>query len=114
MSSVTSMFAIIGDSEDGLAEDVAPKVAEAIAEFVVELSGNIPVPPVISVNRDGWDTLQGGIKPGGGAVIWFSWNFARPVELEAHLKERGFTHITLWSQHEFEGPDGIAPRVASW
>jgi hypothetical protein len=114
MSSVTSVFVIIGDSEDGRAEDVAPKVAEAISEFVVASFGSISVPPVISLNRDGWDSLQGGSKTAGGAVIWFGWNYGQPEQLEARLKGLGFAHITVWSQHEAFGPNGNAPRVTSW
>lgn len=110
MSSVTSVFIVVGDSDAGLAEDIAPRVAEAITGFVVEVSGNIPVPPVISSGRDDWDSLQGGIKPAGGAVIWFGWNYGRPAELESHLKGLGFQHVTVWSQHE----SGDAPRVTSW
>lgn len=53
MSSVTSLFIIVGDSNSSRAEDIAPRVAEAVSDFVVELSGNIPVPPVISLNCDG-------------------------------------------------------------
>lgn len=110
MSSVTSVFVVIGDSKDGLAEDIAPRVAAAIAEFVVELSGNVPVPPVISSGRDDWDSLQGGVKPAGGAVIWFGWNYGRPSDLEEHLKGLGFQRVTVWSQDE----SGGAPRVTSW
>lgn len=107
MSSVTSMFVMVGDSTDGLAEEVAPKVADAIAAFIPE-AGPIPV---ISTARDDWHLLQGGNKGAGGAVIWLAWNYARPVELEDHLAAQGFENITVWSQHELGGD---VPRVRSW
>lgn len=107
MSNVTSVFVLIGDSEDGFAEDVAPKVAEAITEFIPEVGAL----PVISTGRDGWERLQGGNKPGGGAAIWFAWNYARPHELEEHLQAKGFENITVWSQEELYR---FAPRVTSW
>lgn len=114
MSNVTDMFVIIGDSDGPTgrigAEDIAPKVAEAIRAFI-ELNNPLPV---ISCERDDWDSLQGSNKAAGGAAIWFGWNYARPQELEEHLKGLGFKHITIWSHHEFAGRDGIAPRVVSW
>lgn len=121
MSSVTDMFVIVGDSEDGDAEDIAPKVAEAITDFIhgekVSIPAIAPKPddtPVISLKRDDWNSLQGGSKVAGSAVIWFGWNYARPEELEAHLKAEGFKHVTVWSHHEFAGQDGEPPRVVSW
>lgn len=111
MSNVTDVFVLIGDSRDGLAEEVAPKVAEAIAEFVDGVSTDVPV---ISTNRDDWHLLQGGRKGAGGAAIWFGWNYGHPDQLEEHLKAAGFEHITVWSQREIEGTDGVRPRVTSW
>lgn len=124
MSNVTDMFVIVGDTDDGpdewaSAEDIAPKVAEIIRQFIYyadpddadQTRGEVPV---ISCARDEWHQLQGGSKPGGSAVIWFAWNYARPQELEERLKAEGFKHITVWSHHEFAGMDGIPPRVVSW
>jgi hypothetical protein len=110
MSNVTDMFVIIGDTENEHAETIAPKVAEAISAFI---GLNNPL-PVISLERDDWDSLQGSNKAAGSAVIWFGWNYAHPQELEEHLKAQGFTNITVWSHHEFAGMDGVAPRVVSW
>ncbi|KOT94490.1 hypothetical protein ADK70_12485 [Streptomyces rimosus subsp. pseudoverticillatus] len=107
MSSVTHMFIIVGDTADDAAEDVAPRVADAIAAFIPE-AGALPV---ISNQHDAWESLQGGTKPGGGAVIWVAWNYARPRDLESHLREQGFENITVWSQHELQG---LPPRVTSW
>lgn len=111
MSSVTDMFVIVGDSEDGPAEDVAPTVAAAVSAFEDGRLNNLPV---ISLNREDWLSLQGGSKIAGSAVIWFGWNYARPDELIAHLKMWGFKNITVWAHHENDGPDGVAPRVVSW
>ena len=117
MSSVSDMFVIVGDSDgDGgrrsvSAEDIAPDIADAISSFIYDEPGTIPV---ISLNRDDWSSLQGGTKVAGSAVIWFGWNYARPQELEEHLKAQGFKHITVWSHHEFAGMDGVPPRVVSW
>ncbi|MEU6990385.1 hypothetical protein ABZ953_06940 [Streptomyces sp. NPDC046465] len=114
MSSVTSLFVVVGDSDDGPAEDVAPKVADAIADVIRETTGKpdaIVSAPVVSLARDDWDSLQGGTKAAGGAVIWVGWNYARPAELEERLQELGFQHITVWSQYE---SNNLAPRVTSW
>lgn len=108
MSSVTDMFVIVGDSDDGPAEDVAPRVAEAIADVGEGRLGGLPV---ISLVREDWETLQGGSKVAGSAVLWFGWNYADPDELIDHLKNRGFQHITVWAHHEYA--DG-APTVVSW
>jgi hypothetical protein len=110
MSNVTDVFVIIGDTEGANAETIAPKVAEAICAFICDEPGSLPV---ISVRRDDWQSLQSG-KVAGGAAIWFGWNYGYPDELEEHLKAAGFTHITVWSHHEFGGRDGIPPRVVSW
>lgn len=112
MSSVTDMFVIVGDSEDGAAEDIAPTVATAISAF--EETERLSRLPVISLNRKDWLSLQGGSKIAGSAVIWFGWNYARPDELVRHLKTQGFKNITVWAHHENDGPDGIAPKVVSW
>lgn len=114
MSSVSGVFVVVGDSPAGLAEDVAPKVAEVIAEVIRETAANPEAAvavPAISLNHSDADSLQGGNKIGGGAVIWFGWNFARPADLEERLRQRGFENITVWSQHEM---GGLAPRVTSW
>lgn len=114
MSSVTSLFVVVGDSADGLAEEVGPKVAEVIAEVIRETAANPDAAerlPVISNSDEAVSPLQGGSKPGGGAAIWFAWNYARPAALEERLRERGFENITVWSQHE---SDGQPPRVTSW
>lgn len=114
MSNVTDMFVIVGDSDGPTgrlgAEDVAPAVAEATRTFI----GLDNPMPVISLRRDDWESLQGGSKVAGSACIWFGWNYARPADLEEHLKGLGFKHITVWSHHEFAGMDGIPPRVVSW
>ncbi|WP_330172969.1 hypothetical protein OG875_04820 [Streptomyces sp. NBC_01498] len=107
MSNVTSVVIVVGDSAAGTAEEVAPKVAEAVGACIPELAGDLPV---ISTAQDDWGFLQGGRKPGGGAIIWFGWNYAHPAELEAHLKEQGFEGVTLWTQDERGG----VPRVVSW
>src|ERR1700754_2468114 len=114
MSSVTSVFVVVGDSAGGLAEEVAPKVAEVVAEVIRGTAANPDAAahlPVISNSEDDCHPLQGGSKPGGGAVIWFAWNYARLADLEQRLKECGFQNITVWSQHEMDGP---VPRVTSW
>lgn len=111
MSNVTDVFVLIGDSRDGLAEEVAPKVAEAIAEFV---DGVDPDVPILSTNRDDWHLLQGGRKGAGGAAIWFGWNYGHPDQLAEHLKAAGFKHITVWWQRETEGCEGVPPTVVSW
>lgn len=113
MSSVTSVFVVVGDSETESAEEIAPKVAEVVAEAIRETAVNPDAAahlPVISNSEDEFHPLQGGSKPGGGAVIWFAWNYARPVDLEERLRGLGFENITVWSQHE----DGSKPRVTSW
>jgi hypothetical protein len=113
MSSVTSVFVVVGDSAGGLAEEVAPKVAEVVAEVIRETAMNLDSTarlPVISNSGDEVSPLQGGIKVGGGAAIWFAWNFARPADLEERLQQCGFENITVWSQHE----NGLPPRVTSW
>ncbi|MFF8299569.1 hypothetical protein ACF07M_29975 [Streptomyces globisporus] len=107
MSNVTSVVIVVGDSAAGTAEEVAPKVAEAVGVFVPDLAGGLPV---ISTARDDWHLLQGGSKPGDGAIIWFGWNYANPADLEAHLKGQGFEGVTLWTQDE----QGGMPRVSSW
>lgn len=121
---MTDVFVIVGDSDKGNAERVAPLVAKAIWEAVyvkpVEEYGGDPVEdfsseiPIISLERDDWHSLQHGSKVAGSACIWFAWNYARPVELEEHLKAQGFNNITVWSHHEFGGSDGVPPRVVSW
>jgi hypothetical protein len=114
MSSVTSVFVLVGDSVDGPAEEVAPKVAAVVAEVIRETAVNPDAAarlPVISNSEGGCHPLQGGSKPGGGAVIWFAWNYARPADLEQRLQERGFENIAVWSQHELRGS---RPRVTSW
>lgn len=114
MSSVTDMFVIVGDSEDGYAEDIAPRVADAIRDF--EDHPRLSRLPVISLCRKDWEELQGGSKVAGSAVIWFGWNYGRPDELADYLKAQGFKHITVWSHHENDapGPDSRAPKVVSW
>lgn len=111
MSYVTDVFVIIGDSKDGLAEEVAPKVAAAIAEFVDGVNADVPV---ISTDHDGWEHLQGGTKVAGGAVIWFGWNYGHPDQLVEHLKAKGLKYITVWWQHETDGLGGVPPTVVSW
>jgi hypothetical protein len=113
MSSVTSVFVVVGDGVDGLAEEIAPKVVEIVAEVIRETAVNPDAAkhlPVISNSEDACHPLQGGSKPGGGAAIWFAWNYARPADLEERLRERGFENITVWSQHEGD----LRPRVTSW
>lgn len=113
MSSVTSVFVVAGDSAGGLAEEVASKVAEIVAEVIRETAVNPDAAarlPVISSSEDEANPLQGGSKPGGGAVIWFAWNYARPADLEERLRQCGFENITVWSQHE----NGLPPRVTTW
>lgn len=117
MSNVTSVFVVIGDSTNGSAEEVAPKVAEVVAEVIQETAVNPDAAkhlPVISNSEDECHPLQGGSKPGGGAVIWFAWNYAQPAELVERLKAAGFKHITVWWHHESAGMDGVPPTVASW
>lgn len=111
MSSVTDMFVIVGDADREHAETIAPKVAAAIAEFE---EGRLSRLPIISLMRDDWRALQGGSKVAGSAAIWFGWNFARPEELEDHLRQKGFTNITVWSHHENDANSGVPPRVVSW
>lgn len=120
MSSVTDMIVIIGDTGHyggDRAEDIAPKVAEIIRDFIYRadegetITGKVPV---ISLRRDDWASLQGGYKVAGSAVIWFGWNYAHPEELEEHLKAQGFKNLTVWSHDEHSKADGIAPRVVSW
>jgi hypothetical protein len=113
MSSVTSVFVLIGDNEAESAEEIAPKVADVVAEVIRETAVNPDAAknlPVISNSEDGCHPMQGGSKPGGGAAIWFAWNYGRPVDLEQRLQERGFQNITMWSQHQ----NGLPPRVTSW
>jgi hypothetical protein len=110
MSNVTDMFVLIGDTEFAAAEDTAPKVAEVIADYVYDEA--VPI-PVISLQHPNWDTLQSG-KVAGSACIWFGWNHAHPDELAALLKSKGFTNITIWTHREYDGIDGIAPKVVSW
>ena len=120
MSSVTDMFVIIGDpgyTKDATAEDIAPKVSEAISDFFGGGSlSDLPVAhlPVISLRHDDWQSLQGGYKVAGSACIWFGWNYAHPEELEKHLKDAGFRNITVWSHDEHSKVDGVPPRVVSW
>lgn len=109
MSSVTDMFVIVGDTDDEHAESIAPKVAEAVAAFGGPRLSRLPV---ISLMRGDWETLNGGSKVAGSAILWFGWNHADPEGLEQHLKEQGFKHITVWSHHEND--DDKPPRVVSW
>lgn len=111
MSHVTDMFVIIGDSEDGYAEDIAPRVAEAIVDHIYDEIFEIPI---ISLHHKDGEDLQGGSKLAGSACIWFGWNHAHPDELADVLKRKGFKHITLWTHREFDGRDGITPKVVSW
>lgn len=110
MSNVTDVFVIIGDSLEGFAYETAARVAEEIRDHCHLHE----MPPVISLTRDDWRSLHGGRAQASSSAIWFGWNYARPEELEEHLKAAGFTNITMWSQHEFAGRDGIPPRVVSW
>lgn len=114
MSSVTDTFVLIGDSRTAMgftnAEDIAPQVAEAIVDFIYREPGEIPI---ISLHHKDWSDLQAG-KVAGSACIWFGWNHAHPDELADHLKAKGFKHITIWTHHEFDGMDDIAPKVVSW
>jgi hypothetical protein len=119
VSYVTDVFVIIGDSEDGRAEDIAPRVAEAVHAFI-GLAPEYPI-PVISLPccpAEGTDIdmcmIQGGNKYAGSAALWIGWNYGCPEELEAHLKGLGFMHITVWSHKEDQGIDGVPPRVVSW
>lgn len=117
MSSVTDMFVIIGDSDLGSAELIAPQVARAITEFENSQfeddasPGRLDRLPVLSLERDDWSDLQGGSKVAGSAVLWFGWNYAQPGKLIDCLKAKGFKHITVWSHHEFTDE---APTVVSW
>ncbi|WP_282790918.1 hypothetical protein [Streptomyces sp. CC224B] len=113
MSNVTSVFVIVGDSGGGSADEVAPKVAGAIADFIPEVSASPP--PVISLGRDDWHSLQGGSKGADGAVLWFGWNYGdgHVDELERHLQRLGFENITVWSQGGAAYPP-LPPRVTSW
>lgn len=114
MSYVTDLFVIIGDTEDGPAEEVAPRVAEAVHAFI-ELHPDNPI-PVLSLSREDFDInlIQGGNKYASSAALWIGWNYGRPEELEEHLKGLGFKNITVWSHKEDQGIDGIPPRVVSW
>ena len=109
MSSVTDMFVIVGDTDDDHAEGIAPQVAEAIMAF-----GNLRLArlPVISLMRDDWESLQGGSRVAGSAVIWFGWNYADPEGLVRHLKAQGFKHLTVWAHHENDNCK--PPLVVSW
>jgi hypothetical protein len=109
MSSVTDMFVIIGDTLEAFAYETAARVAEEIREHCALHEA----PPVISLVRDDWQSLHGGRPQASSCAIWFGWNHARPAELEQHLKEQGYTNITVWSQGEFDGRDGVPPRVVS-
>lgn len=111
MSSVTDMFILIGDSEDGSAEDIATEVATAVVDYIYDETFEIPI---ISLHHKDWENLQAGSKVAGSACIWFGWNHAHPDELADHLKRKGFKHITIWTHHEFDGFDGIAPKVVTW
>lgn len=125
MSNVTDMFVLIGDTFDERAEDIAPRVADAIRHVVwikpVEEYGDGEEPdapdsiPVISLAREDFDIrlIQSG-KYAGSACIWFGWNHAHPDELVEHLKAEGFTNITVWSHGEDDGQDERPPRVVSW
>lgn len=108
MSSVTDIFVIVGDSEDGCAENVAPLVAQAISEVEEHRLNCLPI---ISLDREDWSDLQGGSKVAGSAVIWFGWNYAQPDILIDYLKAKGFKHITVWAHHEFSDDP---PEVVSW
>lgn len=114
MSYVTDLFIIIGNTEDGLAEDIAPRVAEAAHAFI-GMRPDYPC-PVISLARKDIDInlIQGGNKYASSAALWIGWNYGHPEELEAHLKGLGFTNITVWSHKEDQGTDGVPPRVVSW
>lgn len=110
MSYVTDLFVIIGDTLDGFAY----KTAERVAEEIRQHCHLHEAPPVLSLTRDDWQSLHGGRAQASSSAIWFGWNHGRPEELEKHLKGCGFTNITVWSQPEFDGRDGIPPRVVSW
>ncbi len=111
MSSVTDMFILIGDTENDRAENIAPKVAEAVVDHIYDEIFPIPV---ISLSHRDWDSLQGGSKVAGSACIWFGWNHAHPEALVDHLKRKGFKNITVWTHHEWDSIDGIPPKVVSW
>lgn len=114
MSSVTDMFVIIGDFDTPTgwvrAQESAAMVARAIVDYIYDEPAEIPV---ISLNHKDWESLQGG-KTAGSACIWFGWNHAHPEDLAEHLKAKGFKHISIWTHHEYDGRDGIAPKVVSW
>ena len=105
MSVVTDVFILVGDvhvpGEYESAESRAPKVAEAIVDFLTrDVGWERWTMPVISLMRDDWADLQSGSKVAGSAAIWFGYNHARMDELEQHLRDRGFKHLTVWSHHE--------------
>lgn len=114
MSYVTDLFIIIGDTEDDSAEDIAPRVADAVHAFI-GLHPDYPI-PVLSLKREDFDInlVQGGNKYASSAALWIGWNYGRPDELEEHLRGQGFTNITVWSHKEDQGANGVPPRVASW
>ena len=104
MSVVTDVFVIVGDVEMPYesAESRAPKIAEEIVKFLGKDNPDWKpwAMPVISLMRDDWGSLQNGSKVAGSACIWFGYNFADMPGLEAHLKAKGFEHLTIWSHHE--------------
>lgn len=110
MSYVTDVFVIIGDTLEAPAYKAAARVADEIRQHC----GLHETPPVISLTRDDWQSLHGGRPQASSSACWFGWNYAQPAELENHLKACGFTNITVWSQREFDGRDGIPPRVVTW
>jgi hypothetical protein len=111
VSSVTSVFILVGNTDEECAETIAPKVAKAIHVF---RGWPDTEQPVISLMRDDWESLQAGGKVAGCAAVWTGLNYADMEGLEGHLRAEGFTNITVWSQHENDPDHGRAPRVVSW
>lgn len=112
MSSVTSLFVLVGDSQDALPSDMAEerikRISRDIAGYVYDrdrYAGELPeaidvTDRIISLEREDWDGLQFGSKPAGGAALWFGWNYADTEGLIKELTSKGWRNVTIWWQHE--------------
>lgn len=119
MSSVTSLFVLVGDDPDARPSDTAEerikRIAGDITDYVYDrdrYAGELPevidvTDRIISLDREDWDALQFGSKTAGGAALWFGWNYADVEGLIKTLTSKDWRNITVWWQHEGDAAPSI-------
>jgi hypothetical protein len=112
MSSVTSLFVLVGNDRDVFPSDMAEgrikRITKDITDYVYDrgrYAGELPeaidvTDRIISLDREDWDTLQFGSKAAGGAAVWIGWNYADTNGLIEDLTSKGWKNVTIWWQHE--------------